>query len=252
MRWPVAWGRQRERTPARSRTTALSGIEGDWLPSVLAGLAMLLCLRPGLPGSLGQPSEWARPAFTLGRLRPGTRRRRRRERTARSERALEACAVMADELRAGRSPEVALSLAARWCPELRPVVAAQELGADVPTALRSSGVEEMRFVGAAWQVSSRSGRGLGEALTRVVEGLRASRATQRVVTSELASARATARLLVVLPALALLGGVAGGGRPWEFFLGSVAGHLCLVLGLTLAWGGLRWIDFIADDVERRA
>ncbi len=223
-----------------------------WLSGCLSGVALLLCLRPGLPRSLRGPLLPARPSPSLARLRPGAGRRARRARTERSDRALEACAVMADELRAGRSPEAALSLASRWCPELVPVLGAQELGADVPTALRRTGLEEMRFVGAAWQVASRSGRGLGEALARVVEGLRASRATRRVVTSELASARATARLLVALPVLAMLAGAAGGGRPWEFFLGSLAGHLCLGLGLGLAWGGLRWIDSIADDVERDA
>lgn len=249
---PVAWAPSRERPRARSEASPVSVVGSIWVTAVLAGLALMLCLRPELPGSLRATSLSPRPGLALGRLRPGMRRRRRRERTARAERALEACAVMADELRAGRSPEAALSLAARWCPELLPVVAAQELGADVPTALSRTGLEEMRFVGAAWQVSSRSGRGLGEALTRVVAGLRASRVTQRVVASELASARATARLLVALPALALLGGAAGGGRPWGFFFSSVVGHLCLGLGLTLAWGGLRWIDFIADDVERSA
>lgn len=222
------------------------------LSGCLAGVTLLLCGRPGLPRSLGVPDLPGPRRWALARLRPGSGRRARRARTERSDRALEACAVMADELRAGRSPEAALALATRWCPELVPVLAAQQLGADVPTALRHTGLEEMRFVGAAWQVACRSGRGLGEALARVVDGLRASRATRRVVTSELASARATARLLVALPIVAMLAGAVGGGRPWEFFLGSPAGHLCLALGLALAWGGLRWIDFIADDVERAA
>lgn len=230
----------------------MSEVVALWGAAFMCGVALLLSLRPGLPRSLRGPHLPTRPSLALDRWRPGVARRERRAREERSERALEACAVMADELRAGRSPEAALSLAARWCPELLPVLGAQELGADVPTALRRTGLEEMRFVGAAWQVASRSGRGLGEALARVVDGLRASRATRRVVASELASARATARLLVALPVLAMLGGAAGGGRPWEFFLGSVAGHLCLALGLALAWGGLRWIDFIADDVERAA
>lgn len=230
----------------------MNEVAAIWLAACLCGIALLLSLRPVLPRSLQLPGLRSVPVPTLDRLRPGAGRRERRARSERSDRALEACAVMADELRAGRSPEAVLALAARWCPELVPVVSAQELGADVPTALRRTGLEEMRFVGAAWQVASRSGRGLGEALARVVDGLRASRATRRVVTSELASARATARLLVALPVLAMLGGAAGGGRPWEFFLGSVAGHLCLGVGLVLAWGGLRWIDFIADDVERAA
>lgn len=230
-----------------------------WLAAGLCGAALFLSLRPVPPVLLQRGDVDADEGDVplsgpgwLTRLGPGAGRRRRAERWARSERALEASAVMADELRAGRSPEAALSLAARWCPELLAVVSAHELGADVPTALRRTGLEEMRFVGAAWQVASRSGRGLGETLTRVVDELRAARATRRVVASELASARATARLLVALPALAMVVGALGGGHPWMFFIGSVPGHLCLGLGLLLAWGGLRWIDFIADDVERGA
>jgi len=186
---------------------------------------------------------WVGRAFVV-------RRRRRNEAVALAEQAWEACVVLADEVRAGRPPARALALAAEVLPALGPVVAAHDLGADVPEAFRRTGVRELRLVGAAWQVAERSGAGLGDALDRVAAGLRAARTTRRVVASELASARATARLLVALPVLALLGGAGAGGRPWHFLLGTSPGLGCLWLGLGLAGAGLWWIEAIADDVER--
>lgn len=192
------------------------------------------------------------------------RRHRRRAAAAAADRVLEGCAVLADELRSGRSPEAALALAARTCPELEGAVRASALGADVPTALRARGygagagahasvpVPDLRLVAAAWQVAHRTGDGLGEALTRVAAGLRAGRATRRVVEAELASARATARLLVALPGLALLAGAGAGGRPWLFLTSTAPGLVCLVAGAVLTLAGLWWIEAIADDVERGA
>lgn len=178
------------------------------------------------------------------------RARRRRSALLVADQVLEACLVLADELRAGRSPERALELAARDCPELAPAVRAARLGADVPAAMRRGRHPDLRLLAGAWHVSHRSGDGLATALARVADGLRGARATRRVVASELASARSTAQLLVALPALALVGGAGSGGKPWEFLLATTAGTGCLVAGLALGVGGLWWIEAIAADVEQ--
>ena len=109
------------------------------------------------------------------------------------------------------------------------------------------------LVAAAWQVSHRSGVGLGEALGRVARELAARAGDPRVVESELASARATARLLAALPVLALLvgGGAVPGSSPWAFLVGTPVGLACLGAGLGLGFAGLWWIEAIAA-VERRA
>lgn len=219
--------------------------------------AATLRVGPGVgPGLTGEGGEGARvrPGRGVGGPLPlsAGRRRVRRQRLAAAERALEACGVLAEELRAGRDAGSALRCAAEVCPELGPVVQAYDLGADVPTALRRTGVPALGRVAGAWQVSARSGHGLAETVRAVAEDLRSDRATRRVVASELASARATARLLVGLPVVALLVGSGGGAQPWRFFVASPAGALCGVVGLVLLATGLAWMERIADAVEAQA
>ncbi|WP_248580018.1 type II secretion system protein [Nocardioides sp. InS609-2] len=258
----------------------MTGWAGVLPAAVLAGLAAALCLRPA-------SSTSRRPAvavalvmlvWAVGSLSPDPRHllvlvvtsaalsggvllvRRRRQRLAARRRAgqlLEACGVLASELTAGQPPGAALHRAQRVWPGLAPVLRSHDLGADVPDAWRfvsrKAGAHDALLVAAAWQVSHRSGVGLGDALGRVAAGLRASGATRRVVESELASARATARLLAALPVLALLvgGGAVPGSSPWGFLLGTPIGLACLGVGLGLGFAGLWWIESIADDVERR-
>jgi tight adherence protein B len=108
----------------------------------------------------------------------------------------------------------------------------------------------LALVAAAWHVSHRTGHGLGEALARVAEALRARRATDRVVRGELASARATARLVAALPLVALVIGAGSGGDPLGFLLGTPLGIACLAGGLALGLAGLTWIERIAAGVGR--
>jgi tight adherence protein B len=182
-------------------------------------------------------------------------RRRRGRRAARqvSGRVLESCELLAAELASGQPPGRSLGRAALSWPALRPAADANELGGDVPEALRRlatlPGAADLRLVAAAWAVSSRSGQGLADSVRRCAEGLRDSQRAQRVVEGELASARATARLVAALPLLALLMGTGAGGSPLDFLFGHPLGLACLAGGLLFGFAGLWWIEVIAGDVE---
>ncbi|GAA3820631.1 type II secretion system protein [Nocardioides panacisoli] len=169
-------------------------------------------------------------------------------------RVVELCATLHAELVSGQAPAAALERAAGDWPLLAAVTRTAATGGDVPAALRdltgTPGAGDLRVVAAAWQVAHRTGHGLGDTVVRVGEELRATEQTRRVVRGELASARATARLVAVLPVLALLMGGSAGADPWTFLLATPVGLGCLAGGLGFLLAGLTWIEALARDVER--
>lgn len=214
-----------------------------WVTAVLLGSAVALVLPAGSAVS------------ERGRVRAPSRgrplRSRRRERAADQAAVLEVCDLLAAELASGQPPGTALVAAGERWPPLRPAVEAHHLGADVPQALREvatqrPGAADLRWVAGAWQVAHHSGHGLATALERTATGLRTRRRTRRLVDSELASARATARLVACLPLAVLLMGSGAGSDPWGFLLGTPVGVACLLAGLGLLALGLWWIERLAD------
>jgi len=175
-------------------------------------------------------------------------------RDERRARVVEVGEAMVGELRAGQPPQVALARAGEVWPDLVPVVAAARLGADVPEALRDRatlpGAEGLADLAAAWQVSQRSGAALTTSLGQVVASARARQLAGHLVRGELSSARATARLVALLPVgtLAMSAGI--GGDPWAFLFGHPVGQGCLAAGTGLVFAGLAWIDRMAAAVDR--
>jgi tight adherence protein B len=182
--------------------------------------------------------------------------RHRAERTAAVVRArvVDLCDGLQAELAAGQTATIALERAAAEWPVLLPVTRSARSGGDVPTAMRDlatrPGAGDLRIVAAAWQVAHRTGHGLADALARVAQELRDAEQTRRVVSGELASARATARLVACLPLVALLMGSGAGADPWAFLVGHPVGLACLAGGVGCGIAGLAWIEALARDVER--
>jgi tight adherence protein B len=164
------------------------------------------------------------------------------------------CDVLAAELEAGRPTEAALAEAVESWPQIRPVAEVCRLGGDVPDALHRAsmrpGAAGLGLLAAAWVVAVRTGGGLSGATRRVADTVRRDLGTRRVVAGELASARATARLVAALPVLTLVMGSGAGGDPWQFLVGTPFGLCCLAGGLAFGLAGLWWMEMIAREVDR--
>lgn len=204
-------------------------------------------LRPTVLVIVLGATAWAGHRLWRGRLEA-------RECTATRGRVLETCDLLAAELASGQPPGTAVARAVDSWPALAPVAQTTALGGDVPAAFRAlavrPGAEGLVLVAAAWQVAHRTGHGLADALSRLAESLRVAAATDRVVQGELASARATARLIAGLPVVALAIGAGSGGDPVGFLLATPVGLACLAGGLLLGCAGLAWIERIAAGVGR--
>lgn len=174
--------------------------------------------------------------------------RQARDAALRRQRVVNYCEALAGELRAGQPVAHAVERSVEVWPETHLVVAAVRIGADVPAALRRlaalPGAGGVARLAAAWELCSATGSGLAFAVEQVLETARVEQATARLVQGELASARATARLVIALPVVVLLAAEGIGARPWHFLLSTVAGVSCLGVGVALALTGLWWIDRI--------
>jgi tight adherence protein B len=157
--------------------------------------------------------------------------------------------ALAGELRAGQPVLTALDRALPAWPGSAAVATAAALGADVPAALRRLGEDPgggaLRRLAGAWELCAATGAGLAFATEQVVETARAEQRTASMVQGELASARATARLVAALPVVVLLAAQGMGARAWQFLTATPVGVGCLGTGLGLALAGMWWIDRIS-------
>ena len=234
--------------PAQPRTAPTTNAPARWLVAavVLAGVGWTC---PGLAplAVVAAVGVWGGSLLRQRRLR-----RQKAEQVAAA--VSECCDVVAAELASGQPPAVALRAAVASWPDLRVVADTAELGGDVPASLRAAartpGASALALLAGAWVVSLRTGAGLADAAAQVARSVGQDQALARLVAGELASARATAKLMAALPALALLMCSGAGGDPWGFLLGSPWGTACLAAGLSLTFAGLWWIEAIADGAAR--
>ena len=224
--------------PARGQQARFVGFA---LACVLA-LALLLAVPAMLVALTG-----AVAAVVIAERRRGAARSDRARRAAALDEAVTAIAV---DLRSGGTPAAALQAAARASPELFADAAdAAGWGADPTPALRQSadlpGAEPLHDVASAWQVAEHTGCSLADVLDRLRSSVHAGLATGREVAETLAPARATARVLAVLPLAGVGVGAAIGVDVAALLLGTSWGQACLALAVALVALGLWAVELIA-------
>jgi tight adherence protein B len=183
-------------------------------------------------------------------------RRRRRMRRAMDEgRTLEtALEVLVGELRVGSHPVHAFCVAAdetvgAVAVSLRAVAARARLGADVAAGLRAAARSSALpthwdRLAVCWQLANDHGLAIATLMRTAQRDIAERQRFSARVTSGMAGARATAAILAGLPLLGVLLGQLIGARPLNFLLSGHVGGWLLVVGSTLACGGLLWSDRI--------
>lgn len=246
-------------TAGTARLATVAGVPSAGVPRPVSARRRLDLVMP-----LGAALLWgaAAAAVALAAVLVARRALARRRQSAETDRerttALDALALLAADLRAGRTPAEALAAAASVArgPTGRALAAAAtaaRLGGDVPAALDLPGSAVpavLPGLAACWRVCHDAGSGLARAVERLEEGLRAAEAQRRAVTAELAGPTATAQLLAVLPVggIALAAGL--GADPLRFLFHTPLGLGCLVLGLLLDAAGVLWTRRLAAGALR--
>lgn len=130
-------------------------------------------------------------------------------------------------------------------PYVNAIAAAAGDGGDVAGALgeqSAAGGDRAALGGiaAAWRVATSVGAPLASTLAEIAESLRDAAEAQREAAVALAGPVATARLVMALPLVGLLGSSLMGFDTVHALLGTGAGRACLVGGLALLVAGWRW------------
>jgi len=191
---------------------------------------------------------------------------RRRRQASASRRAAESRAlqgaldVLVAELRVGAHPVAAFGVAATEVDgpvsvSLRAVAARARLGADVVAGLRGvSGGSLLpahwERLAVCWQLAQDHGLSIATLMQTAQRDIVARERFWTDVDAGMTGARTTAAVLAGLPVLGIGLGQLIGAQPLAFLLSSNVGSWLLVVGVTLACGGLLWSDHITARVLR--
>lgn len=153
--------------------------------------------------------------------------------------------ALAGELHAGSDPNRAVSLCGRRFPVASRAARAARIGGDVAAALRADAeaadASLLRSVAGAWDLAGRTGSGLADVLDHLADGYRRTIEVRRTLAVELASPRATARLMSLLPVIGLGLAMLLGADPLRWLTTTIPGVACLVAGIALNLLGYLWI-----------
>lgn len=231
--------------------SVVTGRPGVWLATLTA-----LVLAPVLLGLPGPRIVLALTAVGICLFAAWLVRSSRRQTLARRRRAevADLLGLLSAELRAGLLPARSLAGLAGDFSFLGPAARAAASGGDVAAALRDAGCvrgrEALGQVAAGWQVADRAGAPLATVLGRVECAVRQEREVDQEVQSGVAPARATGRLMAVLPVVGLALGSGLGGDPVAVLIDTWVGATCCAVGCLLACAGVAWIEHIAASAER--
>jgi tight adherence protein B len=221
-------------------------------PASLVAIAATCVVVVAIPSTPSQIAVVAIIATGLAAVRLRRSARRRAEAAAFRAEVARVVRSVAAELRAGVDPAAALHAATADASKAWRTVHAAG-AADVKTALQAAasapGGEGLADVAAAWHLAEQAGAPLAVILDRMAGAIQLEVELDREVAAEAGPARATARLMAVLPIFGLGLGLLLGVNPVAVLLGSGLGVACLVAGLALACGGVWWIERIVSALD---
>lgn len=105
---------------------------------------------------------------------------------------------------------------------------------------QAQGAQAWRGLAAAWQVATVAGASLAPSLRQFASSLRELAQTHRDISVALAGPVATARMVMVLPLIGVLFGLALGFDTLGTLFTTAPGWVCLVLGIALMVGARLW------------
>lgn len=222
--------------------------------ATLVSSAVLLLLPAGSTSRLHRLALPSAPVVSLDlRQRVNDVRGGSRQRRLLLEQAIDALASLAAELEAGQPPDRALQFATGGEAVWPIALSAARMGGDIPAALEADArlLPLLRQVAACWRLGGTAGASLGPSIARLATAARQGEELQAVLAAELASPRATMRMLSLLPLIGIALGVLLGADPLGWLLRTPAGWACLVAGLALNAVGAWWSHRLVVAVERR-
>lgn len=244
--------------PARSRSRlealGLLARARRRLPVLPCAAAVALALAVVLPVTVVAASSIVGVTLWIRRRRHVQIKRR----TAEAAALQGALDVLVGELRVGAHPVAAFSLAAAEvdgavAASLGAVAARARLGADVAAGLhsvttRSSMSAHWSRLAVCWQLAQDHGLAIATLMQAAQRDIVERERFSARVDAGMAGARTTAAVLAGLPLLGVGLGELIGAAPVSFLLADGVGGWLLVIGVTLACGGLLWSDRITARV----
>jgi tight adherence protein B len=219
------------------------------LPAAVAAAA-------GCAGAIGSTplvaGLGAAVAYLLARSWTAGRVERRSEGEVRA--LTEALAVLAAELRSGRSLSAATETAAAACPDAgvgQALTAAVRAPEGAVSRHRDLGVRTaLQRIASGASLSARTGCSLAIVLATVEDDLRARARSRLELRSATAGPRASAAVLAALPVLGLAMGSGVGADPWLVLTTTPAGQVLLVAGVLLEVAGVCWSRWLIGRAVR--